>query len=213
MEKTNFSKKTGTKPLIHHGENIKRLRVLLGIRQKEMADGLGGTWTQAKISLIESTAIVQKEFRQEIAHFFKVDIALLNNFSVESARLFLEQWTVFDQQLTELGKTQTLQLLKPVSQMLAAAVKALNAEIERVNEIYELLHKEQMRFGDYQVAIGKAHVVKELAISPVFALSASIEGSWYTETDNRPPQVFCAARYPRLRHSKQNSRYAYPDCG
>jgi transcriptional regulator with XRE-family HTH domain len=145
MEKNNlFPAEIYSTTIVHHGQNIKRLRSLFNIQQKEMAKDLGSGWTQKKISHIESMARVSKPIRLEISRYFKVDIAFLNDFTVQSARFFLQHWLAFDKQLKNRVEYNPAQL-QPVALLLDEAVKTLEAERERVQNIYELLLGEQLR--------------------------------------------------------------------
>lgn len=56
-----------TEDQIHHGENIRRLRALLDVKQELLAFHLGNGWSQKRISLIEARKVLPIKIISEVA--------------------------------------------------------------------------------------------------------------------------------------------------
>jgi transcriptional regulator with XRE-family HTH domain len=70
---------------IHHGQNIKRFREMLNLKQEVLAHELGEDWTQKKISLLEAKETVEPEILDQVAKVLKVPAEAIKNFSAEAA--------------------------------------------------------------------------------------------------------------------------------
>jgi len=69
----------------HLGQNIKRLREMLGIKQEALALQLGNDWTQRRISLLEQKEEVEDKILEEIAAALKISPEAIKAFSEEAA--------------------------------------------------------------------------------------------------------------------------------
>lgn len=69
----------------HEGQNLKRFREMLGIKQETLAYELGENWNQKKISLIESKERIEAGVLTEIAKVLKLPEAAIRNFDEEVA--------------------------------------------------------------------------------------------------------------------------------
>ena len=69
----------------HHGQNIKRFRELLGIKQENLAAKLGEDWTQKKISQLEGKEAIEPELLDRVAKALNVPAEALKNFDEETA--------------------------------------------------------------------------------------------------------------------------------
>jgi transcriptional regulator with XRE-family HTH domain len=74
-----------TEQRIHHGQNIKRFRELLGIKQELLAHQLGEDWSQKKVSLLEAKEVVEPEILEQVAKILKVPAEAIKNFNAEGA--------------------------------------------------------------------------------------------------------------------------------
>jgi transcriptional regulator with XRE-family HTH domain len=70
---------------IHQGHNVKRFRDMLGMKQDTLATGLGGDWTQKKVSLLEAKEQIDQELLEEVARVLKVPVEAIKNFDEEAA--------------------------------------------------------------------------------------------------------------------------------
>lgn len=69
----------------HEGQNLKRFREMLGIKQETLAFELGEDWSQKKISLIESKEKIEAGALTEIAKILNMPEAAIRNFDEETA--------------------------------------------------------------------------------------------------------------------------------
>jgi len=72
---------------IHHGNNIKRLRDILGIKQEIIAQELG--WTQQGISKLEQKELIDDETLKKIADILHIPIDAIKNFNDEATVTFI----------------------------------------------------------------------------------------------------------------------------
>jgi transcriptional regulator with XRE-family HTH domain len=70
---------------IHHGQNIKRFREMLNLKQEALAHELGEDWTQKKISLLEAKETVEPEILDEVAKVLNIPVDAIKNFSEDAA--------------------------------------------------------------------------------------------------------------------------------
>src|SRR5690606_24947981 len=78
---------SGTMPnhKIHEGQNVKRFREMLGIKQDALAYKLGDDWNQKKISLLEQKETIDPTLLQQIATALKIPAEAIQNFDEEQA--------------------------------------------------------------------------------------------------------------------------------
>jgi transcriptional regulator with XRE-family HTH domain len=69
---------------IHHGQNIKRFREMLNLKQDVLAHALGEDWNQKKISLLEAKEIVEPDILEKVAKALKVPADAIKNFSEDT---------------------------------------------------------------------------------------------------------------------------------
>jgi transcriptional regulator with XRE-family HTH domain len=74
---------TITSEQIHFGQNIKRLREILGIKQETIAQGLN--ITQQAMSKLEQKAEIEDEVLQKVANFLHIPVEAIKNFNEKSA--------------------------------------------------------------------------------------------------------------------------------
>ena len=70
---------------IHQGQNIKRFREMLNIKQEVLAHELGHDWTQKKVSLLEAKEVVEQGILEQVAKVLKVPVEAIENFDEEKA--------------------------------------------------------------------------------------------------------------------------------
>lgn len=58
--------------MVHMGHNIKRFRQLADLSQQDLADKLGYTWSQKKVSEVEQKAIVEDDILTEVCKILNV---------------------------------------------------------------------------------------------------------------------------------------------
>jgi transcriptional regulator with XRE-family HTH domain len=70
---------------VHLGNNIKRIREILHIKQDTLATALGDDWTQQKVSLLEQKADIETLLLDKVAKALNVKPEAIKNFSEEAA--------------------------------------------------------------------------------------------------------------------------------
>jgi len=70
---------------IHQGQNIRRFREMLNIKQEALAQELGPEWTQKKVSLLEGKETIDQELLEQVAKVLKVPVDAITNFSEQAA--------------------------------------------------------------------------------------------------------------------------------
>jgi len=70
---------------IHHGQNIRRFREMLNMKQEALAHELGTEWNQKKVSLLESKETVDQELLEQVAKALHVPVDAIKNFTTEAA--------------------------------------------------------------------------------------------------------------------------------
>lgn len=70
---------------IHEGQNVRRFREMLGIKQEALAIELGEDWNQKKVSLLEKKAVLEPELLYKVSQALKIPDAAIRNFDEEKA--------------------------------------------------------------------------------------------------------------------------------
>ena len=68
---------------VHQGRATKRIREILGIKQEELAIGLG--ITQQAVSLLEGKEVIDTKMLEDVAKILKVPVDAIKNFSEDAA--------------------------------------------------------------------------------------------------------------------------------
>ncbi|HVZ56023.1 MAG TPA: helix-turn-helix transcriptional regulator [Chitinophagaceae bacterium] len=66
-----------TRSRVHEGQNLRRLRILMGMKQETLADALGEGWSQKKISLLEAAETIEPEALDRIAQVLGVSVSAI----------------------------------------------------------------------------------------------------------------------------------------
>ncbi len=70
---------------IHEGQNIKRFREMLGIKQEALAHELGEDWTQSKVSNLEAKDTIDPSILDEVSRILKIPVEAIRNFDEDAA--------------------------------------------------------------------------------------------------------------------------------
>lgn len=76
---------TSTPDKVHQGQNVRRFREMLNIKQEALAQELGPEWTQKKVSLLEGKETIDQELLEQVAKVLKVPVEAIKSFSEEAA--------------------------------------------------------------------------------------------------------------------------------
>lgn len=141
----NTTRKTMPKKgTVHQGQNIKRIRLLLGIPQKEVAAALGAGWTQKKVSKVESTPSVLLQVRRQLAQFYAVDMVLFDTFDEAAGRMALIYIVRIKKQLASWHNDDDERLLEDITGLLDRASVAIDRESQNMQLLLRLL--QQIKF-------------------------------------------------------------------
>lgn len=124
---------------MHHGQNIKRIRLLFGLSQKELACQLGGTWTAKRVSRLECSEKVQLWCRQQLAKVFEVDIDLFNEFDQATARMAITHIMRTRKKMKQAGLIDEQTLLQEINDLLDSAAFSIHRERQNMQLLLRLL--------------------------------------------------------------------------
>ena len=116
----------------HHGQNIKRLREILGVKQEKIALEL--SITQQAMSKLEAKALIEDEVLEKIAKILHIPVDSIKNYN-EDATLNIISNTF--NQVSFLGNCQTNQpVINPIDKIVELYERLLKTEQEK-NALYE----------------------------------------------------------------------------
>ena len=69
--------------IVHYGQNLKRLREILGIKQNSFAKGMGSGWNQKKISVLETKEYIKDNLLEKAARVLKITVDTIKKFDEE----------------------------------------------------------------------------------------------------------------------------------
>ena len=81
-------------PKVHEGQNFKRFREMLGMKQNALACELGEDWTQKKISILEQKETIEPDILEQLAKILRVKPEAIRNFHEEAAFNFINNFNV-----------------------------------------------------------------------------------------------------------------------
>jgi transcriptional regulator with XRE-family HTH domain len=84
-----ISKETPVKR-IHHGRNLKGLRNALDLSQDQLAEKLGETWNQQRVSDLENKERIEDDMLDKIAKAMNVPVDTIKNYSQEALVSFIQ---------------------------------------------------------------------------------------------------------------------------
>jgi len=110
---------TATTKKIHEGQNVKRFREMLGIKQDALAADLGDDWNQQKVSLLEQKETIDPAVLQQVAAALKIPAEAIQDFDEEQAVNIIANTTSFEncQQPTFFNNNPTFQPIEKIVQL------------------------------------------------------------------------------------------------
>lgn len=121
----------------HEGQNLKRFREMLGIKQEALAFELGEDWTQKKISLIESKEKIDAVALAEIAKILNMPEAAIRNFDEKTAIFNIQK--SYDNSCVAVSKPK----FNPIDKLVEAMEALTLLHIENKNLYERLLESER----------------------------------------------------------------------
>jgi transcriptional regulator with XRE-family HTH domain len=122
---------------IHQGRNVKRFREMMGLKQELLANRLGAEWSQKKISLIESSEIIEPALLEQLADALKVPAEAIRNFDEERAIYAIQN--NYDNSVAH-SNFQYQPTFNPLDKYVAAVEKNEHL-VEENKKLYEALLK------------------------------------------------------------------------
>lgn len=113
----------------HHGRNLQKVRVHLGIKQETLAADLA--MSQQAISKIEQQEEIEDELMSKIAEVLGVSPELIKNFDVERAVYNINNNNYRDATINE-GATTVVQQINPLEKIVELYERLLKSEREKI---------------------------------------------------------------------------------
>lgn len=124
----------------HHGQNVKRIREILGIKQEVLALALGSS--QQTISQIEKKEILEVETLQKLAQAMNVSQDAIENFSEEAAVNVISNTFNSHDNSTAIASAYNSTLnFNPIEKIIELYERLLAVEKEK-NELIQQLRKQ-----------------------------------------------------------------------
>lgn len=141
---------------VHHGNNVKRIREILHIKQETLADAMG--ISQQKISLLEQKEKIDREQMEEIAKALNVPAELIEHYDAEaSINIIANHFTSQDNSVQHQNGVQNNDhcTFNPLDELLKAVedYKRLHQENKQLYE--QLLKAEREKVAMLEKMMGK----------------------------------------------------------
>ncbi|WP_315817383.1 helix-turn-helix transcriptional regulator [Paraflavitalea speifideaquila] len=137
---------------VHHGNNVKRLRETLHVKQEALADAMGVS--QQKISLLEQKEQIDRTQMEEIAKALKIPAELIEHYDAEATiSIIANHFTSND--TSTLNCTNYGCTFNPLDELLKALMdnRRLNEEHKQLYE--QLLKAEREKVALLEKMVGK----------------------------------------------------------
>lgn len=133
---------------IHHGQNIKRLREFLGLKQDALAFELGENCNQKKVSLLEQKELVDPQIVSTIADFFQISEIALKQFDAKTVlqcidNEFSNKKTFSDNMIEPLDNVESATVDRYCQEKLTLTEMAVKLYHERNSLYREMLHENE----------------------------------------------------------------------
>ena len=113
---------------IHHGNNIKRLRDILGVKQEIIASELG--WTQQFVSKLEQKEQIDDETLQKVADVLHIPTDAIKNFNDEATVTFITN-TFNNQNSSAITNFGSISTINPIEKIVELYERLLKIEQEK----------------------------------------------------------------------------------
>ena len=123
---------------IHQGQNIKRFREMLGLKQDALASELGDDWNQKKVSLLEARETIEPDIIEQVAKILKVPPDAIKNFDENTAiNIIASTINNHDQSAV----IQYYPTFNPIDKIMELFERLLASEKEKTDLMKEILEK------------------------------------------------------------------------
>lgn len=158
-------------PNVHQGQNIKRIRLILGLSQKLVAAGLGNGWNQKKVSRIECRPQISFKLRQQLAQFLKVDIELFDSFDEAAGRMALNYIMKFGNDMPAHPLLEQQQIMEEIYELIMNTKGALHMGSENMQLIKNLIAQMNARSVQWADIEKPGHTGEAKERSPVWRVA------------------------------------------
>ena len=110
---------------IHHGENIRKMRTMLGVKQQILAENLGKGWCQKKISMLEDRDQINIETIRQIAEALGISPHIIARSTNQTFRLAVQLTTLISTENHSVAAALTLDQVVTLSPLIDALTKQL----------------------------------------------------------------------------------------
>jgi transcriptional regulator with XRE-family HTH domain len=110
---------------VHHGENMRKVRTMLGVKQEILANRLGNGWSQKKISTFEDKEEISKDDIKRIAKALGIDSRILSESNNQTFHLALHLTTLISTENHRLAVELTLDQIVTLSPVMDALTQQL----------------------------------------------------------------------------------------
>lgn len=129
---------------VHEGQNIRKLRSILDVPQKELADRMGTS--QQRVSKIENMPVLDDETREKVADALGIPSALISNYDQQSVINIISDNTFSGEgsgsQMASTSGTHN-QTTYPIELLIEMFGKALREESSKTDALLRLLEAEK----------------------------------------------------------------------
>jgi len=129
--------------MVHMGHNIKRFRQLADLSQQDLADKLGYTWSQKKVSEVEQKAIVEDDILAEVSKILNVPKDALEKLDDAAAVNILSNTFNDSSQLNGILYHPTFNPVDKLIEVYEVRLREKDAEIARLQKENEKLRKKR----------------------------------------------------------------------
>ena len=120
--------------VIHHGNNIRRLRDILGVKQEIIASELG--WNQQTVSRLEQKEQIDDETLQKVAGILHISVDAIKNFNDEATVTFITN-TFNNQNATDITNYGSMCTINPIEKIIELYERLLKTEQEKIAQLEE----------------------------------------------------------------------------
>ncbi|OJW57455.1 MAG: transcriptional regulator [Sphingobacteriales bacterium 50-39] len=128
---------------IHQGQNIRRFREMLNIKQETLAHELGPDWSQKKVSLLEAKETIDQELLEQVAKVLKVPVKAIESFTEKGAATYFNTFEEGSSNQGNIGDNGTY-IFNPIdklSEALEENKRLYNQLLQEKDEKIALLQK------------------------------------------------------------------------
>ena len=119
--------------VIHHGNNIRRLRDILGVKQEIIASELG--WNQQTVSRLEQKEQIDDETLQKVAGILHIPVDAIKNFNDDATVTFITN--TFNNHDIVTSNFSYMSTINPIEKIIELYERLLKTEQEKIAQLEE----------------------------------------------------------------------------